>query len=304
MGNNAERRQLGVLLAPYLVGLVGLLLIPTVLGFGLAFTNYNGLGALHWTGFANFRAFSLDRVWTPSVRASLVLALVTAPMRGLVALVVSALLRSPYRGQALLRYTAFLPTVMPDVAYALIWLYILNPVWGPLNWLLPILWGPLRSVLPLRTPRSPDAWLLEPGSAQLAIAITMFWTVGEGIVLLLAARRDIPVDLYEAAALDGASADTMFRRITLPLITPFLILLFFRDIVYTIGASFTAAQVMTKGGPYYATTYLPYWAYLHTTNFGELGYAAALNLLLFALTLGAMLGLLLLLRRWWNLGEA
>jgi multiple sugar transport system permease protein len=304
MRSKSARLQLLVLLLPYIVGLVSLVLIPALLGFLLAFTEYNGLSAIRWVGLANFRAFSLDRVFIPSLRATLTLAVIAAPMRGLVALAVSSLLRSPYRGQGVLRYTAFLPTVIPEAAYALIWLFILNPFSGPLNWLLPTLWGPLRGVLPVRGRFAPTAWLLEPGSAQLAIAIMMFWTVGEGIVLLLAARRDIPIDLYEAAALDGASPETMFAHITLPLIMPLLMALFFRDLVFTIGASFTAAQIMTKGGPYYATTYLPYWAYLHTTNFGQLGYAAALNLLLFGITLATMSGLWLMLRRWWNLSDA
>ena len=197
-------------------------------------------------------------------------------------------LRVRFRGRGLLRHTALLPTILPEVAYALIWLYIFNPVWGPLNWLLPLRGFPA------------NAWLIEPGPAKLAIAITLLWTVGEGIVLLLAVRRDVPTALYEAAALDGANPETQFRFITLPLMLPFLVLLLCRDLLMTVGASFTAALVMTRGAPYYATTYLPYWIYLHTTDFGQWGYAAALNLVLFALTLGALLGLLVLSRRWWR----
>jgi multiple sugar transport system permease protein len=181
--------------------------------------------------------------------------------------------------------------VIPEVAYAFLWLYIFNPLWGPLNWLLP-LWGYRR-----------DAWLLEPRPANVALAIMLFWTVGEGIVLLLAARRDIPRELFEAAALDGAGGGTSFARITLPLLLPFLLLLLCRDVIVSLGSSFVAALIITRGGPYYATTYLPYWAYLQATDFGQFGYAAALNLVVFALTLVIMLLLLAITRRWSHLGE-
>jgi len=290
MYHKAERRQLALLLGPYGLGLAGLLLLPMLLAVPLAFTSYDGLGAPRWIGLTNFQQFAQDRVFGPSLTATLALAAIAAPVRGLVALGLALLLRAPARGRGLLRRTAFLPTVLPEVAYAFLWLYLFNPLWGPLNWLLPL--GGHR----------PDAWLLEPGPARLAVAITLFWTVGEGIMLLLAARRAIPGELYEAAALDGAEAAAAFRHITFPLLLPFQVLLLCRDVIVTIGASFVAALIITRGGPYYATTYLPYWVYLNSTDFGQIGYAAALNLLLFALTLAILGALLLLSRRWWQLG--
>jgi len=282
--------QLLLLLAPYGLGLLGLL-IPLLMAVPLAFTNYRGVGVARWAGLANFAHFAHDPVFGKSVAATLALVAIAAPVRGLVALGLALLLRTPTRSRPLLRYTAFLPTVMPDVAYALLGLALFSPLWGPLNWLLPI------------AGYRPDAWLLQSGPANLAVAITLFWTVGEGIVLLLAARQAIPATLYEAAALDGAGAGRAFRHITLPLLLPFQALLLCRDIVVTIGGSFVAAQIITKGGPYYATTYLPYWIYLQSTGAGQLGYAAALNLLLFALTLGILGALALFSRRWWRLEE-
>jgi multiple sugar transport system permease protein len=291
MHHRQERWQLALLLLPYCVGLAVLLILPFILALPLAFTEYRGFGAARWIGLANFRQFARDPVFVPSVKATLIIAALAAPVRGLVALGLALLLRTPYRGQALLRHTAFLPTVMPEVAYALLWLYIFNPVWGPLNW-----------VLPLRGFRT-DAWLLEPGPAKLAIALMLCWTVGEGIVLLLAARRDIPSELYEAAAIDGATPGRMFTSITFPLLLPFQLLLLCRDVIISINASFVAALIITRGGPYYATTFLPYWIYLNTTDFGQFGYAAALNLILFGLTIGVMLIPLVLGRRWWHLAD-
>lgn len=294
MGNlsmirNNQRRQVALLLLPYGFGLVVLLIIPLLLAVPLAFTSYDGLGTPRWTGLQNFRQFMRDPVLVQSVGASLGLAAIAAPMRGLVALVLMCLLHTPSRGRRLLRHTAFWPTVMPEVAYALLWLYIFSPLWGPFNWLLPMRGYAL------------DAWLLEPGPARLAVAITLFWTVGEGIVLLLAARRAVPRDLYEAATIDGASPAAAFVYITFPLLLPFQVLLLCRDVIVTIGSSFVAAQIITGGGPYYATTYLPYWVYLQSTDFGEFGYASALNLLLFGLSL-LILGTGILFSHHWRHG--
>jgi multiple sugar transport system permease protein len=266
-------------------------LLPAALAVPLAFADYDGLGSWRWAGLDNFREFGRDPVFGPSFKATLILILLAVPVRVLVALGLALMLREPGRGRRLLRHTAFVPTVIPEVAYALLWLYIFNPLWGPLNWLLP-LWG-FRA----------DAWLLEPGPAKVAVALALCWTVGEGIALLLAARRGIPHELYEAAALDGAETGMAFARITLPLLMPFLVLLLCRDVIVTIGASFLAALIITRGGPYYATTFLPYWSYLQATDFGRLGYAAALNVVLFGLALAAMLGLLAASRRWSHLGE-
>ena len=290
MRHRREHRELLLLLLPYLAGLTGLVLVPLLLAVPIAFTDYRGFGTFRWIGLGNFRQFLDDRVFWPSVKATLIVAAIAAPMRVLVALGLALLLHTPSWGRAILRHTAFLPTVIPDVAYALLWLYLFNPLWGPFNWLLPLRGFP------------PSSWLLEPGPAKLAVAVTMFWTVGEGIVLLLAGRRDIDRTLYEAAALDGANAAAAFRRITLPLLWPFLVLLLCRDVIVSVGASFVAALIITRGGPYYATTTLPYWIYRNATDFGQWGYAAALNLVLFALTL-AIMAPLLIGRRWSNVTQ-
>jgi multiple sugar transport system permease protein len=285
-----HREQFGLLLLllPYSIGLLLLLIVPALLTAPLAFTSYAGYGAARWVGLSNFQQAFADPLVRQSLRATLWLTLLAAPLRGLVALGLALLMRSPGPGRGLLRATAFLPTVMPEMAYALIWLYIFNPIFGPLNWLLPVVG------------QRPDAWLLEPGPANVAVLLTLLWTVGEGVLLLLAARREIPAELYEAAALDGAGPRAQFTAITLPLLLPFQLVLLCRDVIVVLGASFTAAQVITNGGPYYATSYLPFWIYTYSTDFGRLGFAAALNLALFGLALLPLVALLLAGRRWWR----
>jgi len=100
----------------------------------------------------------------------------------------------------------------------------------------------------------------------------------------MAALQDVPAELYESAAIDGAGARQRFGLITLPMLTPFLLLLTLRDTVLSFQANFVAAQLVTEGGPRYATSYLPYWIYLSAIDHQRFGYAAAMTLVLFLVT--------------------
>lgn len=286
MHMRAERRQVLLLLLPYTLGLLGLVVVPVLLTLPLAFADSAGFGALRWAGLANLRRLVADPVFPASFWATLGLVAIAAPARGLAALLLAALLEQPGTGRGLLRRSLFIPTAMPEAAQALLWLAIFNPLWGPFNALLP-LFG-----------YRPDAWLLEPAPARVALAIALCWSIGEGVLLMLAARRSVPPQLYEAAALDGAGRLARFATITWPLLRPFQLLLLCRDIVVVLGGSLAAAMLITRGGPYYATTYLPLWAYRQLTDFGFVGYAATLSLVLFALTAAPIALLVWLSRRW------
>jgi multiple sugar transport system permease protein len=122
--------------------------------------------------------------------------------------------------------------------------------------------------------------------------------IGEGFIVALAARHDIPQELYEIAAVDGAGPLWSFRRITLPFMTPALVLLAARDIVFSFQVNFVPSLVVTEGGPGYATTFLPLYTYQNAFEFFRFGYASAMTMAMYAVT-GAMIGLSwLLVRRW------
>ena len=119
------------------------------------------------------------------------------------------------------------------------------------------------------------AWMAEPWSARLAIVLMAVFQVGEGFVLVLAGRRNIPTDLYEAAAVDGANRWRSFWRITLPLLLPWLFLLTFRDLIVSMQNTFAPSFILDYGGPYYATTFVPLLVYEISFDFGDLGLASA-----------------------------
>ena len=128
-----RRASGGVLAAPYLVGLVILIAVPTVAAIGLAFTEFSGIEAPRWSGFDNIRRLFGDEGFLRALGNSLIYILIAVPVRLAVAVAFALLLERRSRGVGAARAIAFLPSVVPDVAYALLWLWLLNPLYGPLS---------------------------------------------------------------------------------------------------------------------------------------------------------------------------
>lgn len=270
------------MLAPYLTGLVLLYVLPGLLAAAVAFTDFDALSPPRWIGLDNFRRMLQDDDFWNGLRASLVFVVLAVPLRVAGALGLALLLYRNYPGVTLARTAVYLPTIVPDVAYALLWLYIFNPLYGPLNGLLFLFTGTFDGTQLGRT--GPSGWLLDPVAAQVAVVIMLAWTIGEGFVLLMAALQDIPRELHESAEIDGAGAWQRFILVVLPLLAPFLLLLAFRSTVWSFQANFVAAVIVTRGGPYYATSYLPYWIYLNAAEYQRFGYAAAMILVMLLIT--------------------
>jgi len=209
------------------------------------------------------------RLFWIAARNSLYFVALAVPLRLLGALMLALLLNRQRRGVGLYRVIVYLPTIIPDVAYALIWLWIFNPVQGPLNIMLGLIGLP-----------RPE-WFVQAHTARLPIVIMSLFQIGEGFVVLLAALRTIPRDCYDAAAVDGGSRWQMFRYITLPLLVPWMLLLTIRDITLSMQSTFTPAFLMTGGDPYYATLFLPLLIYEEAFDRFRFGQASAIMLILF-----------------------
>ncbi|MBN1815531.1 MAG: sugar ABC transporter permease, partial [Anaerolineae bacterium] len=198
------RGQVALFLLPYLLGTVVLVVLPALATVAISFTEYHAVGSPRWVGLDNFRRL----VATPLVRLGLYNTLLFAgaavPLRLVGAVAMAFLLGSRRRASGLYRAAVYLPTIMPEAAYALVWLWILNPLHGPLNLIL--------AALGLQGP----AWLAEPGTARVAMILTALLQIGEGFVVVLAARQNIAPALYEAAEVDGANRWQGFRWITFP----------------------------------------------------------------------------------------
>jgi multiple sugar transport system permease protein len=263
--------QLNLFLIPYLLGSLLLVLIPALITLVAAFTDYDLIAAPVWVGLENFRRMFQSAFVRTGLENSIFFIALAVPLRLLGALSLALLLQNKRRLFGMHRTAVYIPTVIPPVAYALLWLWIFNPVYGPLN--ITLGW------LGLPTP----AWLANPDSARTSIVIMSLFQIGEGFVVLMAGLQSIPRSFYESAKVDGASGLQSFFKITLPLITPWLLLLTFRDLLVSVESTFTPSFVMTYGGPDYATTFAPLLVYELAFDFFDFGLAAAFMVSFFIL---------------------
>jgi multiple sugar transport system permease protein len=291
----SERRQLLLMLAPYALGLAGLVLVPSGVTLVMAFTEYDLISAPRWTGLGNFTALFGDEAFRAALRNSLIFAAASVPLRLLIALALALLLHRRAAAVGTARTVGVLPTVMPEIAYGLLWLWLFNPLYGPVNQLLTT--GGQNGFTVLG--RTPPQWLTDPADAQAAIVVMSLFTIGETFVILLAARQVLPADVYELAAIEDATGWDVFRRVTLPLMAPVLGLLLLRDTILSFQVSFVPALVVTDGGPPpYGTTYLSLFVYRNAFEYLRYGYAAAATIVMLALTVLAVVVQWRLIRRY------
>ena len=282
---DADRRQLALMLAPYLVGLVALVLLPAGVTLAMAFAEYDLIQAPRWVGLGNFVELTRDPAFRAALTNSLVFAAIAVPARLLIALGLALLLHRRTRVVGAARTSAALPTAVPEIAYGLLWLWLLNPFYGPINQLLRL--GGENGLTVLG--RTPPQWLTDPTDAQAGIILMSLFTIGETFIILLAARRALPPEVYELAAIEDATGWDVFRRVTLPLMAPVLGLLLLRDTIQSFQFSFVPALIVTEGGPPpYATTYLSLFVYRNAFEYLRYGYAAAATLVMLLLTVAAV----------------
>jgi len=274
-----SRYRRGTLLlgAPFALGALLLVVGPAVVTAGYAFTSYDGLSPAEWNGLQTFRDVLADPELHASLRSTGVFLALAVPVRVLGGLLL-ALLAQSGRLSGATRTAVFAPAVLPDPATALIWLWVVNPLYGPLG-------------LVLDGPVLVDRW----GARLTVVALSVF-ALGEGFLVTLAARRELPPELDELARVEGASAWQRLRRVTLPLLAPVLLLLAARDVLASMTMALVPTLLLTRGGPLDATKTLPLLVYERGFREGELGEGAALAVLTLLLGLAAFAVALLAVR--------
>lgn len=166
-----------------------------------------------------------------------------------------------------------MPSVISGVAVALLWMWIFNPEFGVLNFLL---W----KLFHIQGP----AWLMSEEWVIPALIIMSLWGIGGDIVIYLAGLQGIPTELYEAAEIDGANSFNKFLNITIPMMSPVLLFTLIMGIINSFQV-FTQAYVMTRGGPHYASLFYVLYIYQNAFQFFSMGYASALSWILFLIIL-------------------
>jgi multiple sugar transport system permease protein len=280
------RAGLRWLLLPWLLGTLLLVVGPALITAGFAFTRYDALSPPQLAGFAVFRDLSSDVEFRRALVSTLVIVALAVPLRVGGGLLLALLLHRRRRLDAATRAAAYAPSVVPDVAIALVWLWVVNPVYGPIGLITSAFGAGIGAVL------------LDPAGARLTVVAISVLSLGEGFLVLLAARRELPQPLYDLARTEGAGVLTEFRLVTLPLLAPVLGLLTARDLVVSLQVVMVPTLLLTNGGPLGATKTLPLLAYERGFRELELGDGAAIALLLTLLTGLVVAVQFRLLRRW------
>jgi multiple sugar transport system permease protein len=263
-----------VFISPWIVGYLCFTLGPMMGSLLLSFCKYD-LANLQFVGAANYeRLFTNDPLFWKSLWNTATYTLFAVPLGLTGSLLLAVFLNQKVKGLALYRTLYYIPSLVPAVATALLWNYVFNANFGILN-------NSLRSV----GMSNPPQWLQDPNWAMPAFVIMSLWGIGGGrMIIFLAGLQGIPDSYYEAADIDGAGALSKFRHITLPMLTP---MIFFNMVLGIVGSFqvFTAAYIMTGGGPANATLF--YVLYLFRQAFEEfrMGYASAMAWVLFIILL-------------------
>ena len=261
--------------SPWLVGLAVFVLYPVAASIIFSFCDYSVLAEPKWVGLANYADLGADKVFWLSLWNTLRYVVFSLPLGLLLSLGVALLLASPIRGVGMYRTMFFLPSVTPLVASAMVWLWIFNAQFGVLNDVLRRLsFGWIH----------PIPWLSDARYAMPALVFMGFWGIGHTMVILLAALQDVPVSLYEAADLDGASWFHKIRHVTLPMISPVIYFNFIMGIIGSLQV-FAVPYIMTGGGPARSTQFYSMYLYDNAFRYLKMGYASAMAWILFIIIL-------------------
>jgi multiple sugar transport system permease protein len=258
---------------PWFIGFILFTAGPMVASLWLSMTNYEILRPISFTGAANFSKLLRDTLFAKSLFNTAFYTALYVPLHLVTALLTAMMLNVKVRGISTYRVIYYIPSIMPAVANAFLWMWIFNPEYGLANAALDVLGLPPSFV------------------------IMSLWGLGSSMIVFLAGLQGIDPFLYEASSIDGATPWTNFWRITLPMMTP---VLFFNLTMGIIGSFqvFTTAFIATGGGPNNATLFYVLYIYNQGFAFAKMGYASALAWVLFGIVLLVTLVQFRLAGRW------
>jgi multiple sugar transport system permease protein len=273
-------------LSPWLIGFLAFTLLPVALSLYYSFCDYSLLQPPLFKGWMNYQRLVHDPVFWKALGNTAIYGVLALPLGMLAALGVAMLLNSKNRAVSIYRTIVFLPSLVPAVASAMIWLWMFNAELGLIN-----------TALRALGVAKPPGWLTDVKWAMPALVLMSFWGIGNTVVIYLAGLQDVPRELYEAAEIDGASPLRKTWHVTLPYISP---VIFFNLIMGIIGTLqvFATPYILTGGGPARSTYFFTMYLYDNAFSYLRMGYASAMAwvqlLIILALTgLAAWSG-----RRW------
>lgn len=260
-------------IAPFILGFLIWFLIPALISLWLAFHDWNMIQPPKFIGLNNFRNLLSDKLFWQSLKVTTKYTAISVPLTMVLAFLLALLMNTKVPGIALFRTIYYMPSIVPAVANAVLWAWILNSEFGLLNAFLHI-FG-IRKIL----------WLQDPDWALPALILMSLWGLGGPMVTFLAGLQGIPNEFYEAAEIDGAGAWAKLWHVTIPLMSP---VIFFNLVMGIIGTFqiFTAGYLITDGGPQNATLFYVLYIWRNAFQYLRLGYGAALAWVLAFIIMG------------------
>ncbi|KIL38040.1 ABC transporter permease [Gordoniibacillus kamchatkensis] len=260
-----------VMILPAMGGIILFVIYPVIYLVKLSFYKYNLMNASKskFIGLDNFKQIFSREDFFSALLNTVLYTVGVVVLTMILSLLIAVWLNRKSRFNAIVQAGIFTPHIISIVSIALVWMWLMEPSHGLLNFLLKAIGLPTSQ------------WLQSSSTAMISVIIVSVWqSIGYYTLIIVAALQSIPPTIYEAAALDNASKFKVFYKITLPLISPQL---FFILIIMTIGSFkvFDTVKIMTGGGPNNATTTLVYYIYEFRTN--SIGYASATGVVLMAI---------------------
>ncbi|RKL61755.1 sugar ABC transporter permease [Thermoanaerobacteraceae bacterium SP2] len=252
-----------IFILPWIIGFLVFTLGPLIFSLFISFFDWPIVGSPRFVGLKNYLTmFTDDPFFWKSFGITLKFALLFVPLNILTALFFAILLNQNVKGLSFFRTAFYLPSVISGVALSMIWAWVFSKDYGILNYLL--------SLIGIEGPN----WLGDKKWAILAMVIAGLWGQGSMIFIFLAGLKNIPKELYEASAIDGAGVSQQFFKITLPMLSPTILF----NLITTVISAFqqlTLALLLTGGGPAYSTYFYAMYVYDNAFKYFKMGYSAA-----------------------------
>lgn len=271
---NSKEARMGLLFAlPAILGFCLFTIGPMVYSFFLSFTNYNGVGSADPVGFANYvDLFTTDPYFKNSLKVTAIYVCMNIPLSILVSFFIAFLLSKDIKFRGAFRLIYYIPTVVPLVATSIIWMWLLNPVFGVANYF-------LKSV-----GMSAMKFLQNERTVLPTMAVMGIWQTGATMLIFLAGLQGISPQLYEAVDIDGGNGIHKFIHITLPMMTSTI---FFNLVISCINGFqvFTQAYIITQGGPNNRSNFLVLRLFTEAFTNSKMGKASAIAWIMFVIVL-------------------
>ena len=272
---------------PFLIAYTLFLLWPVLLGLRMSFYNWNlaGGGTTDFRGLGNYQELFGDSNFWSSLWHTILFTVLSTPVLVVLALALALLINHTIPAKWLFRLAFFAPFVLPVTVVVLIWNWLFTPGFGLINSIITAIGLPSVN------------WLTDPHVAMTSVVIvTVWWTVGSNFLLYSAGLQQIPHELYEACAIDGAGAWAQILRITIPMLGRITTLIVILQVIASLQV-FSQIFLLTSGGPDFVTR--PVIQYIYETGFSSfrVGYASAASYVLFVLILVVTAGQFVLLQR-------